>query len=94
MPLTNHQTSLPESSVIKERETLNVASKIQFSSGVSINIAGGKAAVKMSKESVQQIVTTGIHIKKMSHAPHIYRKINLFSALSSPMPMFDPSQPE
>jgi len=41
-----------------------VASKIQFSSGVSINIAGGKAAVKMSKESVQQIVTTGIHIKK------------------------------
>lgn len=81
--LTIHQTSLPESPVIKETETMNVAPKIQFSSGVSINIfcraAGKKTADKVSKDSVQQSVATGVHLK-MSHASHTYRRRNLFSA--------------
>lgn len=81
--LTIHQTSLPESPVIKERGTLNVAPKIQFSSGVSINIfsrvGGKKTAVKMSKDLVQQSVAMGVHLK-MSHAPHTYKRRNLFSA--------------
>lgn len=71
---------------IKERGYLNMAPKIQFSSGVSINIFSRvdgkkqiKNAVKMSKDSVQQNVATGVHLK-MSHAPHTYRKRNLFSA--------------
>lgn len=38
-----------------------------------------KTAVKMSKDSVEQSIATGVHIK-MSHAPHTYRKRNLFSA--------------
>lgn len=38
-----------------------------------------KTAVKMSKDLVQQSVATGVHLK-MSHAPHTYRRRNLFSA--------------